>query len=171
MLQLLERALDYFNSWAFIYVALYGYDYVTAGTRVMALLRARGWISIVTDRLLYRVLTYGKWAIGAFSGLLVVLLDTLIGGFGGSMVDKEERQAWRLLLFTVGSLAGVVLADVSFRIVESAVRTVIVCFAESPDDAARWHPLEVECLRDGWLQSYPEELTSQREATTDVLLP
>lgn len=31
ILQLLERLAEYFNKWAFVYVGLYGYDYMTAG--------------------------------------------------------------------------------------------------------------------------------------------
>jgi hypothetical protein len=43
----IQRIAQYFNKWAFIYVGLYGYDYLTSGKKVLALFQERGWTTII----------------------------------------------------------------------------------------------------------------------------
>ena len=164
VLNVAGRVLDYFNAWAFCYVGLYGYDYMTAGKNVQTLFRARGWSSIVSDRLVYRVLTYAKWMIAALTGFLVVVMVMALDFYPIFLVksvrddgNPNESEILRPIFFGVGALAGLFFADVSFRVAEGAVRTILVSFAESPADAALWHPIEFACLRYGWMDSYPEE--------------
>ena len=172
LLGLLSRLVDYFNAWAFCYVGLYGYDYCTAGKKVMTLLKARGWSSIIADRLLFRVFFYGKSVIGIASGGLVVILDWALEGVSATWSPVEDnRGAVRVALFFVAALVGLVLADVSFRILESAVRTILICFAESPADAALWHPTEFACLRHGWIQSYPDEWVHDLPSASAFVAP
>ena len=47
MLHLLQNIAQYFNKWSFVYVGLYGYDYLTAGKKALELFRSRGWSTII----------------------------------------------------------------------------------------------------------------------------
>ena len=41
LLHLVQRIAQYFNKWAFVYVGLYGYDYLTAGKKVLDLFQGK----------------------------------------------------------------------------------------------------------------------------------
>ena len=60
----LERIITYFNKWAFVYIGLYGYDYLTAGNKVVTLFAERGWTAIMNDQLVSSVLTLVSTTIG-----------------------------------------------------------------------------------------------------------
>lgn len=70
----IESLVEYFNQWAFVFVALYGYSFMEAGKSVMTLFRARGWTSIITDMLIDGVLVMCSLAIGAITGLIAVIV-------------------------------------------------------------------------------------------------
>ena len=54
--RLLEDILEYFNQWAYVFVGVYGYDYIESGKRVITLLRTKGFTTIITDNLVGYVL-------------------------------------------------------------------------------------------------------------------
>ena len=70
----IESLVEYFNQWAFVFVALYGYSFMEAGKNVMTLFRARGWTSIITDMLTDGALVICSLAIGAITGLIAVIV-------------------------------------------------------------------------------------------------
>ena len=74
LLEFFERIAEYFNKWAFIYVGLYGYDYMTAGKNVVTLFRARGWSSIISNNLVNRTLTMVATFIGLATGLIITMI-------------------------------------------------------------------------------------------------
>ncbi len=47
LLHFLQNIGQYFNKWSFVYVGLYGYDYLTAGKKALELFRSRGWSTII----------------------------------------------------------------------------------------------------------------------------
>ena len=47
LLHFLQRVGQYFNKWSFVYVGLYGYDYLTAGRKALELFQSRGWSTII----------------------------------------------------------------------------------------------------------------------------
>lgn len=49
------------------------------------------------------------------------------------------------------------------RVVASAVDTVIVCFAESPNDFRRHHPQLHQAMVQAWLATYPTEFEDRGE--------
>lgn len=157
----LERLAEYINKWAFgsytflyyfvesrllfsqchafscskVYVGLYGYDYWTAGSKVYQLFQARGWSVIINDHLVSRFLSLLQ--------LLIAIMSGGIGAFWGWLlilrnIDQEDDRdvnfsaLWHIF-FWVGFVLGVILSDVLFRLISSAVDTVMVCFAEAPN--------------------------------------
>jgi len=73
ILSLLEDVVEYFNKWAFIYVGLYGYPYITAGKKVAHLFQQRGWAVIINDGLIERVLSFTSITVGVLCGLVQYL--------------------------------------------------------------------------------------------------
>lgn len=162
LLSFLRAWVEYFNSWAFVYVALYGYDYKTAGKNVFALFKNRGWSSFVADRLVFRVLYSTQLAVGICCGGVAALVDIVAGPLfpdddtTDAADSGDPNAASHLLVFFAGALVGLLTSSVSLFVIESAVRSVIVCFAESPAEFEEHHPQLCEQMRNGWAAAYPD---------------
>jgi hypothetical protein len=150
----LRAWLEYFNSWAFCYVGLYGYGYLTAGKNVIQLFRSRGWSTFASDRLIFRVLYASQLTVALVSGGIAGLVDAI-----GSPMFTNDATSSHVLSFLTGFVFGLILSKCSLFVVESAVRTVIVCFAENPADFKEHHPELCQEMRDGWAAAYPEVWT------------
>mmetsp|Transcript_11583 Transcript_11583/g.17007 ORF Transcript_11583/g.17007 Transcript_11583/m.17007 type:complete len:540 (+) Transcript_11583:101-1720(+) len=150
IIQCLRGWLEYFNSWAFVYVALYGYPYIEAGKNVIQLFRHRGWTTIIADRLVFRVLFFCNLAVAAVSGSLAILCDFAAGPF-----FPGDNEASHVLSFFVAFFVGLFISNVVLFVIESAVRTAIVCFAESPAEFDEHHPDLSENMKAGWAEAYP----------------
>lgn len=74
LLGCIESLVEYFNQWAYVYVALYGYSFMDAGKNVMTLFRTRGWTSIIADMLVDAVLSMVALGVGVLTGLLGILV-------------------------------------------------------------------------------------------------
>ena len=74
----LERIVEYFNKWAYIFVGLYGYDYISAGKKVMNLFKTRGWTAIIADNLVNRLLGIVCLTIGLLTGVATLLAALLV---------------------------------------------------------------------------------------------
>lgn len=145
LFNLLEKFVEYVNKWAFVYIALYGYDYCTSGKKVFELFKSRGWSVIINDHLVSCSLGFMQFWIGVLSGAmgivlgLVFSLNPFIGGIFGFVV-------------------GLILSSILFSVVNSALDTVMVCFAESPNNLRLNHPPEIsQRLMETWKVAYPNE--------------
>ena len=159
ILHYMRHLLEYFNSWAFCYVGLYGYDYLSAGKNVIQLFKTRGWSTFASDRLIFRVLYASQLTIALVSGSAAALVDAAMRN--KSMFTDENNADVSLnshiFAFFVGFITGLVLSGSSLFVVESAARTIIVCFAESPADFQEHHPELCQSMRQGWADVYPDE--------------
>jgi len=145
----LEHLLEYFNTWAFVYVGLYGYDYWTAGKEVAALFKARGWSVIINDQLIARSLRMMSLLIGLITGLVGVLLGLVFLGRSFEAVVPA---------FFLGAILGSASSGILFGVVTSAVNTVVVCFAESPNQLRINHDPELSHdLIEAWRKAYPQD--------------
>jgi len=144
----LERLLEYINVWAFVYVGLYGYDYWTAGKQVSVLFRARGWDVIINDNLVSRSLSMMSLFVSLITGLFGLLLGLFLLGPAGAV------QA-----FFLGFVLGGSSSQILFGVVSSAVNTVVVCFAESPNQLKEndHDPEHFRGLVEAWRKAYPNE--------------
>ena len=64
---------------AFIYVAVYGYPYITAGKKVINLFQQRGWTVIINDNLVSNTLNILSFAIGLVSAIVCVFFALFVG--------------------------------------------------------------------------------------------
>ena len=81
----LEHLMRYFNQWAFVYVGLYGYNYVAAGKQVTILFQDRGWSNIVNDHLVGRSLGMMSVLISLVTGILGTLVVFIFLGPLGAL--------------------------------------------------------------------------------------
>lgn len=143
----LERLLNYFNVWTYVYVGLYGYDYLTAGKQVATIFRARGWDVIITDNLVARSLS------------MMTNLIILIMGFIGVLLALLVDTNWIFAGLGIGIVLGGMSCQILFGVVTSAVNTVVVCFAESPNQLNQngHDPKYFRELIEGYRKAYPDE--------------
>lgn len=73
--------LDYFSQWAYVFVGIYGHSYLESGKAVMDLFRNRGWMALITDRLIFFVLGVGIFESGLVTGLAAIVVERLITSF------------------------------------------------------------------------------------------
>lgn len=152
ILGFLERLVAYFNKWAYVYVGLYGYDYLSAGKKVMTLFAERGWTTIMNDDLVMRVLTLISIVIGALTGCVGLLLASACPGWVGEFGSYAT-----VVAFCIPALIGTAMAYILMSVVASAVDTVVVVFAEAPMELERNHPGLSSQLVSAWRAVYPEE--------------
>jgi len=148
LLQCIENLLRYFNKWAYVYVGVYGYSYIQASKSVMQLFEARGFSVIISDDLVQNALLLMSGMIGLCVGLLGLALSTIPEWF-------PEDKDINYMGFGFGILIGFVLSSIMLGVVESAVNTVLVLFAEAPYEFASNYPELSEAMRAAWRKAHP----------------
>jgi len=149
LLQMLARIAIYFNKWAYCYVGLYGFDYISSGKKAMELFEARGWTTIITDDLVQRSLTLITIVISALSGIVGMVLSKAVGWSTSSGDDG--------IVFFACFLIGFSVAQIFISVVVSAVDTVIVAFAEAPAEFNTHHPALYNNMVQKWRLVFPQE--------------
>lgn len=131
-----------------VYVGLYGMNFMEAGSSVMTLFRNRGWTSIITDLMVDTVLTMVSFGVGALTAIL-----TLVIGATMNSGDSWTLGSSALLGFFIGYGMSAIL----FSVVSSAVNTVVVCYAEAPNEFQANHPELSNKMRNAWRQAWPND--------------
>jgi hypothetical protein len=128
LLENIERALIYFNKYAYCYIAAYGMGFIESAKKVMQLFKDRGWTAIINDNLVSNALTFALIGITGVSALLGAFLSiffsTSLRGVGISNPIA--------MLSLVGGLMGFAVATVLISTLNSGVAMVFVCMAENP---------------------------------------
>ena len=119
----------------------------------MQLFQNQGWGAFVSDRLIFRVLYASQLTIALMSGAAAVFVEVVMKK---PDLDEETSQAWSFTSFLIGFLVGLSLSWCSLFVMESAVRTIIVCFAESPAEFQEHHQELCQEMRQGWSSAYPD---------------
>jgi hypothetical protein len=139
-LQCIENLIRYFNSYAYVEIALYGYDYITAAKRAWSLLKARGFDAVINDDMTGFAVFSATFSSGVFT-CLVVGIPFYFGD--ESYWKNTNTAAFIVLVFFMGLIgAALVLASV-----HSAVKTTFVVWAEDPDAIAQTRGAALEEIR------------------------
>ena len=77
ILACIESIIEYLNTWAYVYVGLYGYSYLDAGRNVITLFQNKGWTTLITDDLAQNVLFMMSVGIGLVSGLVGLIVAAI----------------------------------------------------------------------------------------------
>ena len=75
LLGLVESIARFVNKWAFVYVGIYGYEYIQAGKNIMTLFAARGWDIIINEDLVGNVMFLVAIMTGSVFGLFGLILE------------------------------------------------------------------------------------------------
>jgi hypothetical protein len=124
VLRLLDRAVVYFNRYAFCFVAIYGVDFITASRSAVELFRSRGWSTLLNDDLIDLILNLGN---------VIIAVLTMCVGYSYARLMGLDR-VYTTLLSALGLFGGYLLSMVVMSTISSAVATVYVCFAEHPEE-------------------------------------
>ncbi|OQS03584.1 hypothetical protein THRCLA_04096 [Thraustotheca clavata] len=145
--------IETFNRFAYAYVGIHGYSFMTAGQHVSALFAAKGWTAIVNDDLTGKVFFLGNLAVGA-----------LTAWFGMSLVNRPghevEFPGLKDPQYVVGFgafLVGFIVNNVLMSLMSSAVTTIFVLWAEDPLGWQLTQPEHYAELHAAWMEIYPEE--------------
>ncbi|KDO30254.1 hypothetical protein SPRG_19805 [Saprolegnia parasitica CBS 223.65] len=145
----LQSLMEYFNRWAFVYVGIYGYKFTDAGKAVIGLFRDRGFDTIINDDLIGNVLLFASLGVGflcAGLGLVYTYIDTANTTFNNSQI----------IIPVMGLIFGIGISIIPFSVIDSAVATIFVCFAEDPAALQTSHPEHFNELMTEWHRMYPD---------------
>jgi len=123
---MIENAVQFFNSYAFAQVAIYGLDFRTASKATWQLFKKTFVMLLVNFDLSHMVI-----------GLGVVMGGVVAGLAGGTWAFIFAHKAY--VPFAAASFViGVLVASLLLVVVESAVTTTFVCFAEDSEELSRY---------------------------------
>lgn len=115
LLSLLDSLVQYFNRYAFVHVAIYGCGYIEAAKRTFQLCKQCGFAAYFNDCLVVPTLQMFSLGMSLLLGLIFGLCwHTWVVGVYVFFVSLAVHQVF-------------------FVAVDSAVTTIFVCFAESPE--------------------------------------
>lgn len=152
ILSMIQGIIEYLNTWAYVYVGVYGYPYLEAGRNVIQLFQNKGWSVIITDDLCDRVLFMVSLGVGFLTGIVgwaaAATNQNLLAG-----LDLGDGTG--LGGFVIGLIVGFAFSSILLSVVGSAVNTVIVCYAEAPREFEINHPQLSSEMRAAWMQAWP----------------
>ena len=133
-------------------VGMYGYSYLEAGKNVMTLFRAKGWSIIIADDLVSNTLSLFTLIGGGLIGCVGLAVNA---AFPSWLAEFESAASG--IAFGFAFLIGLVISSIMLSVVDSSVNTVLVSFAEAPDEFQLHHPKLSSEMRDAWRLVYPAE--------------
>jgi len=153
ILAMIESIIEYFNRWAYIFVGVYGMSYLESGKAVLELFQARGLTAIVSDDLSSSVLN----SITLLSGLCAGIIGVGINGYiGGAFFFGETAESYKIWAFWISFLSGVVISSIMMSVIQGAVQTVIVCYADNPKKLLENHREDTTKMTEAWMSVYPD---------------
>ena len=146
LLSILDRVVEYVNSYAFSRVAIYGQSYCEAAHGTWELFKVRGFDAFFNDSIIGTVLGFACFMGGLTSAAACALLSHLIFTEGGVW------WIWALIGFVIGFS----LTMCATEVVDSAVIALFVCLAEAPDVLQQTKPEEYQKLVPVIQSRYPQ---------------
>eukprot|EP00455_Lapot_gusevi_P034542 TRINITY_DN380_c0_g1_i3.p1 TRINITY_DN380_c0_g1~~TRINITY_DN380_c0_g1_i3.p1 ORF type:complete len:535 (+),score=170.86 TRINITY_DN380_c0_g1_i3:87-1691(+) len=139
----IENIVQYFNVYAFTYVAVYGRTYCESAKDTFEMFKTKGIDAVINDDL-----TGGVMALGAVVGGCVVGAVSL--WLSHYVYDMSN---WALWVFS-GFLIGLVMTMCAMEVIESCVASFFVCFAEDPAALNATKPEAYQHIATAWRARY-----------------
>jgi hypothetical protein len=134
ILAMIESLVEFFNSYAYIQIAIYGKDFKTAAKDTWHLLKTSGCDLIAQDVLVSNVLGVGRLVIGIVTGFFVLIWGKIV------FADNSEASSYAMMIAIICVFAGVGIMSIVTIVIESGTATTFVCLAEDPAALARTKP-------------------------------
>jgi hypothetical protein len=147
LLSCLRDIMEYFNRWAFTYVAVYGDSFKQAGRSTHALFKRRGWSALATDTVCATALTYACLTVAVLCGIVAFFLASVMGCKGV-----------RFGVVVASTVTSYMMCSAVTSVLDAGVLTVAVCFADDPLPCQLHHPEDFSKLVAAWKLSYKPEL-------------
>lgn len=77
-----------------------------------------------------------------------------MGALAGTMTNEFKDIAYFPAI--IGFVVGYLISSIALSVIESAVLTVFVCFAEDPNSLYQHHPDLYQGMMSAWCQIYPD---------------
>ncbi|KAK7472552.1 pH nine-sensitive protein 1 [Stygiomarasmius scandens] len=130
----IENAVEYFNRYAYIEIALYGKPYIDAAKDTWRLFKDRGIDALINDSLVGMTLTWGAYAVGMLSSLFAYLYLRITDPPYNS--DGQYTAPVILFAFLIGLMCSMTLSSA----IEAGVSTIFVGLGEDPQVLAMRSP-------------------------------
>jgi len=140
----IENLIRYFNMYAYTRVAIYGLGYWAAAKETWDLFVRRGFEAIINDDLTGMVLTMGCVMGGVVTGMVGAIWAAALG-FNG----------W-IVVGIIAFIIGFIMVALIMNVIESAVCTTFVVWAEDPATLAATRPEHYNTLREAANKAYPQ---------------
>ncbi|KAI5776685.1 plasma-membrane choline transporter-domain-containing protein [Geopyxis carbonaria] len=131
---LIQWMIEYFNHYAYSYIALYGDPYIKAAKATWTMMKDRGMDALVNDCLVDPVLTAGSTAVGYLCALLAYLYLL----FTDPVYNRDG--SFTVVVVAFAFLVGLQMANVFLVPIKSGVSTIFTSMAHSPEVLMRDHP-------------------------------
>ncbi|CCW60084.1 unnamed protein product [Phytomonas sp. EM1] len=126
----IEMILEYFNTYAFVHVAIYGCGYIEAAKRTFELFSQCICKALFNDCLVNPTLVISSFCL------------SLVLGIASGLID------WNLATGIIAFLMSLCISTILFSPIRSAVVTIFVCFADAPEALERSDPSLYQKIRD-----------------------
>lgn len=154
IMQMIEDLVKYLTDYAFVQVALYGKGFWQAGKDTYALFSERGWTAVFNDVIVDRTLGLSALIFAALSGIVSGLI--CMAAFSKT---EDERAVIALIGGLIGFVIGIAMCSIVGMVIESAVKTIFVAFAERPEAFAATNPPLFRQLIEAWAVFMPLEMS------------
>ncbi|KAJ4794189.1 Plasma-membrane choline transporter family protein [Rhynchospora pubera] len=125
---LVETLVRFFNKYAYVLIAVHGKSFNRSARDAWELFQSTGIEALVAYDCSGAVL------------LMSVILGGLIAGTGTGVWVWFKRSDKVIMVSTTAMLVGMILVGLAVVVVESAVTSIYICFAEDPTLIERWDP-------------------------------
>lgn len=147
VLSCVERLIEFMNKYAYTQIAIYGKDFISAAKDTWELFKARSFDLLINDDLTGVVLSLG-----------CILGGLVAGAVGGAMAYytvSADHTTWQVLT-GISFALGLAMTSLVMSVVESAVATTYVVWAQCPNELAQVRPEEFGRLRDATRGRHPD---------------
>jgi hypothetical protein len=142
-----SHLIQFFNKYAFCYVAIYGQSFTEAGRSVFSLFERHGVKTLMSNGTTDLVLSMAVFVGAAFGIFVTAVIALAVYG------TTTFTFGWIML---GGGLVSGGLVYFVLQTVDSCVATLFVCFVEDPAALSVTAPEAYEVLSAAWEQRYPE---------------
>ncbi|KAJ5068064.1 protein pns1 [Anaeramoeba ignava] len=119
-----EWLTEFFNQFAFVYVATYGTSFVESSKKAYHLLQNRGLTAVINDDLIWNVILLASIVTGIVSAIISGIVTYLM---------FDESSIW-IVISLISLLIAMSISLVVLEVISSGVTTFFVCFAEAPQN-------------------------------------
>jgi len=139
LLGCLERCIEWLTDYAFVYVAIYGTSFMTAGASVVSLLAKSGVGAIAQQTLITPVLNLAALCGALLGGYLGYLAQGVTGISAQALAESSGLEGNSAsygglgVCVVLGAAVGWFLTGVGLSPIDAGAKALFVCYAESPE--------------------------------------